>query len=404
MSGSEIPARRSEAGVVGQAERERVTDGWTGEPTHVRRPAPIATVPVVASLGSSGTEPLRRYLRAAPRGLLATQRLAGNAATTRLVGAVRDTAPALQRFTPELDGERVLLKPERGDTDADLDATLCVNAKDRRIAGRTRIDVTSCLPTRSVAAMRLGPLNCAEYVRTAMDQKPGATGKDLTWFDTPQLWKELLARGMTVTGLHVLQENGKVEPAQGLSWSDLSPRTGDIVFMNGQVIPTRAGEEPRQSGDNFSVTWDHVGVFVVRSRAGHDYHLAKDGDENITGLYRTGSDPEAFSAPGAYVRGVSSLMAYLGTSPSRGVRRGPARPEEPVVYRPGPQSDRYWALPEEERERVAAEVDALFRAQTGVTRSLSWDSARDRALARTWLELRDRVMADRPEPAGAGRP
>src|SRR5690606_731537 len=155
----------------------------------------------------------------------------------------------------------------------------------------------------------------------AMDQKPGATGKDLTWFDTPQLWKELLARGMTVTGLHVLQENGKVEPAQGLSWSDLSPRTGDIVFMNGQVIRTRAGEEPRQSGDNFSVTWDHVGVFVVRSRAGHDYHLAKDGDENITGLYRTGSDPEAFSAPGAYVRGVSSLMAYLGTSPSRGVRR-----------------------------------------------------------------------------------
>src|SRR5690606_26362881 len=144
-------------------------------------------------------------------------------------------------------------------------------------------DVTSCLPTRSVAAMRLGPLNCAEYVRTAMDQKPGATGKDLTWFDTPQLWNELLARGMTVTGLHVLQENGKVEPAQGLSWSDLSPRTGEIVFMYGHVIPTRAGGEPRQSGHNLPAAWDPVGVSAVRGRAADDSHLAKDGDENITG-------------------------------------------------------------------------------------------------------------------------
>lgn len=201
------------------------------------------------------TELPRSHARIAPERLLATQRLAGNAATAQLVQALHERKPAaprsspasIQRFTAELgDDKRVYLRREAGDTDRDLDATLCAAATDRTIRGRDRIDVTSCLPQRSVAAMGLGPHNCAEYVRMAMDHKPGASGKDLTWFDTPQLWEELRSKGMTVTSLRVLQENGKVVPAQGLSWSDLSPRTGDIVFMNGDIRVKRSGDEPRQ--------------------------------------------------------------------------------------------------------------------------------------------------------------
>jgi hypothetical protein len=352
----------------------------------------------------------RSHASMAPERLLATQRLAGNAATTQLVQALREPKPAptapshtsIQRFTAELgDDKRVYLKPERGDTDRDLDATLCASAKDRKIGGRDRIDVTSCLPQRSVAAMSLGPHNCAEYVRMAMDQKPGASGKDLTWFDTPQLWEELRRKGMTVTSLRVLQENGRVEPAEGLSWSDLSPRTGDIVFMNGQIRMKGAGE-PRQSGDNFSVTWDHVGIFIVRSRSGRDFHLAKDGDENTTGLYQTGSSPDMFSAPGAYVRGVTSLMAYLGMADAR-TTKGPERQQEKAIYVPGEQSERFWALPLDERNRVVAEVDARFANETGVTRTLNWESAQDRPLAREWLRLRDRVMSERTVPEGADK-
>jgi hypothetical protein len=352
----------------------------------------------------------RSHASVAPERLLATQRLAGNAATAQLVQALREpkpvpTAPShtsIQRFTAELGDDRhVYLKPERGDTDRDLDATLCAAAKDRKIRGRDRIDVTSCLPQRSVAAMSLGPHNCAEYVRMAMDQKPGASGKDLTWFDTPKLWEELRSKGMTVTSLRVLQENGRVEPAQGLSWSDLSPRTGDIVFMNGE-IRVKGGGEPRQSGDNFSVSWDHVGIFIVRSRSGRDFHLAKDGDENTTGLYQTGSSPDMFSAPGAYVKGVTSLVAYLGMADAR-TTKGPERQQEKVIYVPGEQSERFWALPLEERNRVVAEVDTRFAKETGVTRALSWESAQDRPLARQWLRLRDRVMSERTVPEGADK-
>jgi hypothetical protein len=402
---------------------------------HLRRAAStVLPLPVAAELrGTRGIEPVRSYVRAAPENLLAAQRLAGNAATAQLVLALREPAPesphppvtsggarprggpamgehpaarlppdpaVVQRFTAELDGERVYLRPERGDTDRDLDATLCVAATDRKIAGRDRIDVTSCLPPRSVAAMSLGPYNCAEYVRMAMGQKPGASGKDLTWFDTPQLWDELRGKGMTVTSLRVLQESGEVEPAEGLSWSDLTPRTGDIVFMNGQIRP-RSGQEPHQSGDNFSVSWDHVGIFIVRSRAGRDFHLAKDGDENTTGLYQTGSGPGEFSSPGAYVKGVSSLVAYLGTAPT-GSATGPPRQQESVIYTPGEQSARFWALPQQERDRVVAEVDASFAAETGVSRALNWESPQDRALARQWLELRDRMLSEQPDPGAAG--
>jgi hypothetical protein len=59
------------------------------------------------------------------------------------------------------------------------------------------------------------------------------------------------------------------------------------------------------------VTWDHVGFFIVRSREGKDFHLAKDGDEKPIAVYHTGEPPEEEEAAGAYVRGTHSLLAYL---------------------------------------------------------------------------------------------
>jgi hypothetical protein len=52
-----------------------------------------------------------------------------------------------------------MIYPEQGDTDQDLDRVLCPAISDRKIAGRQHIDVTGCLPTSSVKAMRLGPYN-----------------------------------------------------------------------------------------------------------------------------------------------------------------------------------------------------------------------------------------------------
>jgi hypothetical protein len=224
----------------------------------------------------------------------------------------RGAEPALQRFTASLgDGNKVMINPEQGDTDQDLDRVLCPAISDRKIAGRQSIDVTGCLPTSSVKAMGLGPYNCAEFVRFSMGETIPASGRPSDWFNTPKLWEELLKKGYTIRGFGVVQENGKVETAQGLSWRQQAPRMGDIVFMIGDVRPTN-GKEPSSKGDNFTVTWDHVGIFIVRSRRGFDYHFAKDGEENPVGIYHTDSAPTGEMSEGAYVRGVDKLAAYLG--------------------------------------------------------------------------------------------
>ena len=86
---------------------------------------------------------------------------------------------------------------------------------------------------------------------------------------------------------------------------------GDIAFMRGEIRLNKSEKEPSAKGDNFTVTFDHVGIFIVRSRKGFDYHFAKDGDENPIGVYHTGSGEEEGMIPGAYVKGAATLAAYL---------------------------------------------------------------------------------------------
>lgn len=295
--------------------------------------------------------------------------------------------PRLQRFTAELEGDRIYVKPETGDTDRDLDRVLCPQITNREIAGRTSIDVTDCFPPGTIKAMGLGPYNCADFVRRAIGQTLPEGGLDADWLITLHLWEELLKKGFQVRSFGVVTEQGKVEPAEGLSWKQLDPRMGDFVFMMGSVVLPKGENEPNRKGDNFTVTWDHVAIFVVRSRGGLDYHLAKDGDENPTGLYHTGMEPEESPMPGAYVKGASTLLAYLGQIADEEIAAKD-------VYLSGAESEAYWALPDEERGKIIVETDRRFQNQTGVTRKLDWNDPKDQPLARQWLRIRDQVMRE----------
>jgi hypothetical protein len=219
----------------------------------------------------------------------------------------------IQRFTADLDGDKVVIKPEKKDKDKDLDKVLCKGITNRKIGKRKSIDVTDCLPKDTVKGMSLGPYNCAEFVRGTLGQKKPADDKSADWLLTQKLWQELLNSGYKIRGFGVLKKDGKVEKAEKMTWKQLDPKMGDLVFMMGEVRLKKGETEPNKKGDNFTVSWDHVGIFIVRSRGGNDYHLAKDGDENPIGVYHTGAGEEdaEMMAPGAYVKGVSSLMAYL---------------------------------------------------------------------------------------------
>jgi hypothetical protein len=224
--------------------------------------------------------------------------------------------PRIQAFTAEESESRVVLRPEPNDTDADLNRVLCPAIPDRKIAGRTQIDITDCLPRGTVRAMTLGPYNCAQFIRFALagGTKPAGT-TDLDDLLTTALWADLLNSGYRVASFAMLDKNGKVamaKPRKPLTWKQLSPAMGDLVFMRGNIKLTTEAPANRE-GDNFMVSWDHVGFFLVRSRKGFDYHLAKDGDENPIGVYHTGMklQPDEGLQPGAYVKGAESLMAYL---------------------------------------------------------------------------------------------
>jgi hypothetical protein len=61
-------------------------------------------------------------------------------------------------------------------------------------------------------------------------------------------------------------------------------------------------------------------------------------------------------------------------------------------YVPGRQSKVYHSLTSTERAEITKEVDRLFVAETGVTRSLHPSSFKDRDLRGSWLRIRDSVM------------
>lgn len=293
----------------------------------------------------------------------------------------------LQRFTAALgDAGKVSISPEKGDADADLDRVLCPAITDRKIRGRTSIDVSACFPAGIVKAMSLGPANCSDFVNKAMGT--AGSGTDFDALMTPKLWEAMLKKGHRIRGFAVMKPDGKVEKAEGISWPQLNPKMGDLVFMHGSVRVKKGKTEPDPKGDDFVVTWDHVGFFIVRSRKGFDFHLAKDGDENPIDVYRTGMELTEGLAPGAYVTGTGSLMAYLGPP-------GTGGEEKTDRYVPGGASRAYAELSPEERAAVNEETDRRFKEETGVTRRLDWDDPKDRPMVRRWLRLRDQVMAKR---------
>lgn len=270
------------------------------------------------------------------------EREADNAARRVLSGSSPPAmAPAptrLRRFTASLDtGDKISIRPEKGDKDADLDKALCPAVKDRKIGKRTAIDVTDCLPKSTVKAMSLGPYNCSDFVRSSLGDFPASKkSPDLDRMLTPKLWDELLKKGFTIRGLAVVKKDGKVEPAEGLSWKQHNPRMGDVAFMRGGIFPNKGAKEPSAKGDNFKVTWDHVGIFIVRSRGGLDYHLAKDGDENPIGVYHTGTAEEEGMIPGAYVSGAETLAAYL--APPAEAPKKETSPPPPPKKAPPPKA------------------------------------------------------------------
>jgi hypothetical protein len=69
---------------------------------------------------------------------------------------------------------------------------------------------------------------------------------------------------------------------------------------------------------------------------------------------------------------------------------------ESLLYQPGAMAEAYWKLADQERAQVNDETDRKFRARTGVTRKLDVnDPKENQAMVRTWLRLRDEVMAAR---------
>ncbi len=246
------------------------------------------------------------------RGELEANRAARQVLADSQPSAMASVPPMVQRFTASLgSGDKVLIHPEKGDKDADLDKVLCPAITDRKIGKRKDIDVTECLPKSTVKAMGLGPYNCSDFVRSCLGDFPAPKSKDLDRMLTPKLWDELLKKAFTIRGLAVVKKDGTVEPAEGTSWKQRDPRMGDIAFMRGEIRLNKSEKEPSAKGDNFTVTFDHVGIFIVRSRKGFDYHFAKDGDENPIGVYHTGSGEEEGMIPGAYVKGAATLAAYL---------------------------------------------------------------------------------------------
>lgn len=246
-------------------------------------------------------------------------------ALTDVLGGSRSTVLPVSRFTAELEDSRVFLVPEPKDTEADLArAQGGRKPTGQTLKGAKRIEITGVLPQGVIKALHTRPLNCAQFVKTALE----GTGKlsspaELSTLLTPTLWKELLRAGFRISGVWLVNKSGEVvqgpiDKRHKIATPQSPPKLGDIVFMSGGIHFIE--ERPKiidPEGTNFTVTWDHVGIFIVRDRQGRDWHLAKDGDENPLGMYHTGmkTDPESGLSPGAYVSGVQTLLMYL-TAPT----------------------------------------------------------------------------------------
>ena len=69
----------------------------------------------------------------------------------------------------------------------------------------------------------------------------------------------------------------------------------------------------------------------------------------------------------------------------------------PYLPKRHPESQAYWALPRDERAKVASITNRIFKQATGIARKLEPKQRQDKPWVRTWLRLRDVVMRWRPK-------
>jgi hypothetical protein len=73
----------------------------------------------------------------------------------------------------------------------------------------------------------------------------------------------------------------------------------------------------------------------------------------------------------------------------------PTMAKDPYFPKRSSESREYWMLPEDERRKVTAIVDRVFRTATGIGRKLDPKNPKDKPWIRTWLRLRDQIMVIR---------
>ena len=77
----------------------------------------------------------------------------------------------------------------------------------------------------------------------------------------------------------------------------------------------------------------------------------------------------------------------------------PSAAKLPYLPERRPESREYWALPRDERAKVAVTVDRIFKQATGIARKLDPKNPKDKPWIRTWLRLRDHVIWYRAKKA-----
>jgi hypothetical protein len=75
----------------------------------------------------------------------------------------------------------------------------------------------------------------------------------------------------------------------------------------------------------------------------------------------------------------------------------PAMAKDPYFPKRSPEAREYWMLPQDERKKVTAVVDRIFREATGISRKLDPKNPKDLPWIRIWLRLRDQIVVIRTQ-------
>ena len=91
----------------------------------------------------------------------------------------------------------------------------------------------------------------------------------------------------------MVKKDGTVEPAEGTTWKQRDPRMGDIAFMRGGIPLNKGEKEPSAKGDNFTVSWDHVGIFQKSRRMKGDQREDEELRDFVGALHGSAKLPAA---------------------------------------------------------------------------------------------------------------